>query len=80
MSQETLRAILIDTTQTNNRRQKMVLRIEYMPYVASGAAIPLTALFLGDRICIVILSREDVIEYQFLSQELQPNRFVAVAS
>lgn len=79
-SEEELREVLNNTRQTNNRRYKMALRIEYMHYVESGATIPLTALFLGDRICIVNLPGEAFIEYQLLSQALQPDRFVAVAS
>ena len=79
-SEEELRAALNDTTQTNNRRYKMALRIEYMRCVGSGMTIPLTALFLDNGICIVNLLGEAFIEYQLLSQQLQPDRFVAVAS
>lgn len=75
-----LEATLGDPAVKDVNRFRAALRLAYARrYAAGEAAIPLTSMFLGDRLALLHLPGEPFIEYQLLAQELRPDRFMAVA-
>lgn len=78
LNEESLLEVLRDRAPgTEKRKSKAALMLTYLRRWKTP--IPITCLRLNDGVDILHLPGETFIEYQLYAQELQPDRFVAVA-
>ncbi len=76
---DVLRKILDDPSQTDTARQTAASNLAWLSRCEQGDPVFVSCLHLGAA-SILHLPGEAVIEYQLWSQEIAPNRFVAVAA